>query len=78
MPAVSSGFDALVLADALRSSLVELGLITPIPIQAEAIPALLAGKHLLAEAPTGSGKTVAFVLPMLQGLDVARRVPQAG
>jgi superfamily II DNA/RNA helicase len=38
---------------------------TPTPIQRQAIPALLAGRELLAVAPTGSGKTLAFVLPML-------------
>jgi ATP-dependent RNA helicase DDX52/ROK1 len=49
----------------LMRHLEENGWSTPTPIQRQAIPALLAGRELLAVAPTGSGKTLAFVLPML-------------
>jgi len=51
----------------------ELGFTRPTPIQQEAIPPALAGKDVLACAVTGSGKTAAFVLPMLQRLAGKRR-----
>jgi ATP-dependent RNA helicase DeaD len=62
------GFAGLGLDDALLTCLSELGYEEPTPIQREAIPPLLAGRDLLAEAPTGTGKTAAFALPMLQRL----------
>jgi len=62
------GFAELGLRPELLASLAELGYEEPTPIQREAIPPLLAGRDLLAEAPTGTGKTAAFALPMLQGL----------
>jgi superfamily II DNA/RNA helicase len=46
---------------------------TPLPIQAEAIPALLRGRDVAAEAPTGSGKTLAFLIPMVERLSGHRR-----
>jgi ATP-dependent RNA helicase DeaD len=64
----ANDFEALGLVEALLDSLVELGYEEPTPIQTEAIPPLLAGSDLLAEAPTGTGKTAAFALPMLQNL----------
>jgi ATP-dependent RNA helicase DeaD len=62
-------FAELGLAPALLSCLSELGYEEPTPIQREAIPPLLEGRDVLAEAPTGTGKTAAFALPMLQGLE---------
>ena len=47
------------------ATLAALGYEEPTPIQREAIPLLLAGRDLLAEAPTGTGKTAAFALPVL-------------
>jgi len=44
------------------------GYVTPTPIQREAIPAVLAGRDVLAGAQTGTGKTAAFILPILQNL----------
>ncbi|MEO8511584.1 MAG: DEAD/DEAH box helicase [Chloroflexota bacterium] len=64
----TNDFEALGLVEALLDCLVELGYEEPTPIQAEAIPPLLAGSDLLAEAPTGTGKTAAFALPLLQNL----------
>jgi len=61
-------FDALGLAPALLETLAGLGYEEPTPVQEAAIPPLLAGRDLLAEAPTGTGKTAAFALPILQRL----------
>ncbi len=63
-------FSALGLAPALLETLAGLGYEEPTPVQEAAIPPLLAGRDLLAEAPTGTGKTAAFALPILQRLAV--------
>ncbi|MET0509674.1 MAG: DEAD/DEAH box helicase [Burkholderiaceae bacterium] len=54
------------LAPALQKALVRLSITTPTPVQAQALPLLLTGADLIASAPTGTGKTAAFVLPALQ------------
>ncbi|MEN8160013.1 MAG: DEAD/DEAH box helicase [Myxococcota bacterium] len=61
-------FDSLHLHANLSRAVGELGFEKPTPIQAEAIPAALEGRDLLASARTGSGKTAAFLLPILQRL----------
>jgi ATP-dependent RNA helicase RhlE len=61
-------FDSLHLHAKLSRALGELGFVKPTPIQSEAIPAALEGRDLLASATTGSGKTAAFLLPILQRL----------
>ena len=61
-------FEELNLAPAILKAVLEQGYDTPTPIQAQAIPAVLAGGDLLGGAQTGTGKTAAFVLPMLQRL----------
>ncbi|HSW43570.1 MAG TPA: DEAD/DEAH box helicase [Patescibacteria group bacterium] len=61
-------FAALGLAPHLLETLAGLGYEEPTPVQEAAIPPLLAGRDLLAEAPTGTGKTAAFALPILQRL----------
>ena len=76
-PAAPS-FIALGLSPALSAAAAELGWAVPTPVQAAALPAILQGQDVLAMAPTGSGKTAAFVLPLLQRLlaepdDLARR-----
>jgi ATP-dependent RNA helicase DeaD len=65
-----TGFAVLELDTPLLAALAELGYEEPTPIQREAIPVLLAGRDLLAEAPTGTGKTAAFALPMLQRISI--------
>jgi ATP-dependent RNA helicase RhlE len=64
----SMTFDDLNLAPAIMKAVREQGYETPTPIQAQAIPAVLQGQDLLAGAQTGTGKTAAFTLPMLQRL----------
>lgn len=61
-------FAELALSPRLLQTLTELGYETPTPIQASAIPVVLAGRDLMAGAQTGTGKTAAFVLPILQQL----------
>jgi ATP-dependent RNA helicase RhlE len=66
-------FEELNLAPAIVQAVHEHGYHTPTPIQIEAIPAVLAGRDLLAGAQTGTGKTAAFTLPMLQRLSQGER-----
>jgi ATP-dependent RNA helicase RhlE len=61
-------FTSLRLHPSLHQGLKELGFQRPTPIQAEAIPAALEGRDVLACAMTGSGKTAAFLLPILNQL----------
>ena len=61
-------FDTLGLAAPLLQAIKNSGYTTPTPIQAKAIPLALAGKDLMAGAQTGTGKTAAFALPVLQKL----------
>ncbi|TQV70118.1 DEAD/DEAH box helicase [Exilibacterium tricleocarpae] len=68
---VAIGFDALGLADALLPALRKIGYEMPSPIQARTIPPLLAGRDLLGQAQTGTGKTAAFALPLLSKIDIA-------
>lgn len=63
-----TSFAELALSPSLQQSLCELGYAQPTPIQARAIPTILAGRDLMAGAQTGTGKTAAFVLPILQQL----------
>ncbi len=60
------GFAVLGLSEHLCRALKEAGYVAPTPIQAQAIPHVLAGKDLLGCAQTGTGKTAAFALPILQ------------
>jgi len=68
-------FSALGLIPALAHAAAGLGFVAPTPIQAAAIPAVLAGCDVLATAQTGSGKTAAFCLPLLQGLLAGKVTP---
>ncbi len=65
-------FDELKLAPAILKAVHEQGYETPTPIQAQAIPAVLDGKDLLGGAQTGTGKTAAFMLPILHRLSMSR------
>ncbi|MBX2825685.1 MAG: DEAD/DEAH box helicase [Gammaproteobacteria bacterium] len=68
-----SSFSELSLLPALIQALEDVGYETPTPIQAQTIPPLLEGKDLLGHAPTGTGKTAAFALPLLSRLDPERQ-----
>lgn len=66
-------FTSLGLAEPLLRAVAEQGYDTPSPIQQQAIPAVLAGRDLMAAAQTGTGKTAGFTLPMLQRLTESKR-----
>ncbi|MCK9539087.1 DEAD/DEAH box helicase [Dokdonella sp.] len=68
-------FQSLGLAPALLRALAEQGYTDPTPIQLQAIPPALAGHDLLAGAQTGTGKTAAFSLPLLERIYVSQRKP---
>src|SRR5262245_11257034 len=73
-------FAALGLSDVLFHPLARLGYDEPTPVQSRAIPLVLSGRDLMARAQTGTGKTAAFGLPMLDRLLVHEhrpRVPRA-
>ena len=77
MPRMTPAFSSIPLPMALHASLETLGYATMTPIQAASLPAIIAGRDLIAQAPTGSGKTVAFGLGLLHRLDPAFVKPQA-
>jgi ATP-dependent RNA helicase DeaD len=63
-----AGFAGLGVADSLVATVTTLGYEEPTPVQRETIPVMLAGRDLLAQAATGTGKTAAFALPLIQRL----------
>src|SRR3954449_2285578 len=62
-------FDSLGLAEPILAALHDVGYENPSPIQEQAIPELLAGRDVIGQAQTGTGKTAAFGLPMIQFVD---------
>jgi ATP-dependent RNA helicase DeaD len=70
-------FEELGLSEPLLLAVRELGYETPTSIQRKTIPVLLRGRDVIGQAPTGTGKTAAFALPILQGLDPQDRGVQA-
>ncbi|MDR2244043.1 MAG: DEAD/DEAH box helicase [Burkholderiales bacterium] len=77
MMSTPSSFTDLGLSPELLAALSDLGYETPSPIQSACIPHLLAGCDLLGMAQTGTGKTAAFALPILQQINIKKRMPQA-
>ena len=70
-------FDQLGLSPELLRAVADQGYTEPTPVQAQAIPFILAGRDVLAGAQTGTGKTAAFVLPILQRLHAVAARPAA-
>jgi len=74
---MTSAFEPLGLFPQLIKAVNDLGFTTPTPIQSEVIPLLLSGQDVIGQAQTGTGKTAAFALPLLQSLDPDRDMVQA-
>ena len=72
-----SGFDGFGFSEALLSTLKEKGYSEPSPIQKAAFPELMLGRDLVGQAQTGTGKTAAFALPILERLRTGQKTPQA-
>lgn len=71
-------FEELGVSPEIRKAIEEMGYESPMPVQEEVIPYLLGnGNDVVALAQTGTGKTAAFGLPLIQKIDVKQRVPQA-
>ncbi len=70
------GFGQLGLAPVVAQAVEDLGYETPTAVQLQCIPHLLAGRDLLGQAQTGTGKTAAFALPLLSRIDPTQRGPQ--
>src|SRR5512147_2885043 len=70
---MTTTFSEFNLIPALTEAVADMGFTRPTPIQAEAIPVGLAGRDLIGCASTGTGKTAAFLLPILQRLHAAER-----
>lgn len=70
-------FEQLGLIVPLAQGLAKAGIIEPTTIQVEVIPQALTGKDIVGQSPTGTGKTLAYLLPLFQKLDTAKRETQA-
>jgi ATP-dependent RNA helicase DeaD len=72
----TASFQDLGLSEPVLRALADVGYESPSPIQEETIPVLLAGRDMLGQAQTGTGKTAAFALPALTKIDLTRHEPQ--
>ena len=72
----SVSFADMNLSAPLMKALKDVGYESPSPIQAETIPLVMAGKDLVGQAQTGTGKTAAFALPLLSRIDLKKKLPQ--
>ncbi|MCL6458470.1 MAG: DEAD/DEAH box helicase [Gorillibacterium sp.] len=73
---MSSSFLSLAIPSILVTHLEERGITEPTAIQEQAIPVIATGKDLIAESQTGTGKTLAYLLPVMTGIDVNRKEVQ--
>ena len=76
-PASTSAFAALGLSELSLRALERAGYNEPSPVQAQLIPPAMAGRDCLGNAPTGTGKTASFLLPIIEKIDDRDRMPQA-
>ncbi|MGD1900015.1 MAG: DEAD/DEAH box helicase [Phormidesmis sp.] len=77
MSATVQSFQDLNLSEPLLAALNDAGYENPTPIQAKTIPPILDGKDIIGQAQTGTGKTAAFALPVLDNIDINNNHPQA-
>ena len=75
--ALKTGFRDLNLSDPILSALERMGFTSPSPVQESLIPPALEGRDCLGNAPTGTGKTSAFLIPIMEKVDDRDRKPQA-
>ena len=71
-----SGFDGFGFSEALLKTLADKGYSDPSPIQKAAFPELMLGRDLVGQAQTGTGKTAAFALPLLERLESGQKTPK--
>lgn len=74
---MSNTFHALGVSQELNDLLKQAGITDPTPVQRQAIPLLLSGQDVIAQAQTGTGKTLAFALPILEKINVEKAQVQA-
>ncbi|MCC2683537.1 MAG: box helicase [Paenibacillaceae bacterium] len=74
---MNGGFHALGIGEPWLGKLAAAGIVEPTSVQAEAIPAVLRGADVIAQSQTGTGKTLAYLLPILQRLDSKEKAVQA-
>jgi ATP-dependent RNA helicase DeaD len=70
-------FDELSLSDEVLKAIIDMGFEEATPIQSQAIPFALDGRDILGQAQTGTGKTAAFAIPVIEKIDVLRKVTQS-
>ena len=70
---VVTSFKELPISEEILKAITDLGFTEPSPIQVLAIPRLLEGRDVIGQAQTGTGKTAAFGIPLLQRIDVSER-----
>ena len=70
-------FDELNISDDIKNAIGEMGFEKMTPIQESAIPEALGGHDLIGQAQTGSGKTIAFAIPVLERIFIPDKSPQA-
>src|ERR1051325_10190192 len=69
-------FEDLNVSETILKAVADMGFTSPSPIQAEAIPPILAGRDVIGQAQTGTGKTAAFGIPALELIDIQDRAVQ--
>lgn len=74
---MANGFAALKVCAHTVEQLTKMGIKKPMPVQEQAIPALFAGKDVIARAQTGTGKTLAFLVPLVEKIDTSKPYVQA-
>lgn len=77
MDMTNTTFAGLGIGELLSAKLMDYGITEPSPVQAECIPAALEGRDVLAQSQTGTGKTLAYLLPILQSIDPGAKTLQA-
>ncbi|MBM4236966.1 MAG: DEAD/DEAH box helicase, partial [Euryarchaeota archaeon] len=70
---MSDGFESLNIEKRILKAIGEMGFTEPTPVQTSAIPVMMADRDLMAQAQTGTGKTAAFAIPILQRIEHGKR-----